>query len=325
MINLKIQSAGYSFDDVLLVPRKGILHRREDADISTRLSKGFDLDIPIISAPMSSVTDHRMANAMQDAGGIGILHRFYESDDEQLEAFLSIPQPRRVGVAVGLKTNLGHINTLSEFGCQLLCLDVAHGDNNSVLLAVENLKLTFPHIDLIVGNVATPDGTNRLCDAGADAIKVGIGPGAVCTTREVTGFGVPQLTAIEWCANMARGYDVPIIADGGIKNSGDIVKALAAGADSVMLGRLLAGSDEAPYPGEYFGMASKRVNGHNAPEGIDGTVERTGPVAETLKQLTWGLKSGISYAGATNLEELRFQAEFMSISSGTYIESGTRL
>jgi IMP dehydrogenase len=169
-----------------------------------------------------------------------------------------------------------------------------------------------------------------LGDLGVQGIKVGIGPGAACTTREVTGFGVPQLTAIMDVREAIDFYDkrtnkVTLIADGGIKNSGDIVKALAAGADTVMLGRLLAGCDESPLPGMYWGMASKKVNGHHAPEGIDGSVERTGSVKETIKNLTWGIRSGMSYAGVEHLEDLRSTTEFIRVSPQSMMESGTRL
>jgi IMP dehydrogenase len=181
---------------------------------------------------------------------------------------------------------------------------------------------------LIVGNVATGEAALDLTFAGVDGIKVGIGPGAACTTREVTGFGIPQLTAIlDVSLTLRNNFNVlpTVIADGGIKNSGDIVKALAAGADTVMLGRLLAGSTESPLPGFYWGMASKKVNGHHAPEGIEGTVPITGPVKTTLKELAWGIRSGISYGGATNLRELREGAEFMRVSPMSAVESGTRL
>jgi IMP dehydrogenase/GMP reductase len=180
---------------------------------------------------------------------------------------------------------------------------------------------------LIVGNVATAEAANELATkvGGIAAIKVGIGPGAACTTREVTGFGVPQLTAIMDVADALRGTGIKIIADGGIKSSGDIVKALAAGADTVMLGRLLAGADESPHPGLYWGMASYRVNGHHAPEGVEGVVERTGPVGRTIKQLAWGIKSGVSYGGGTDLDGLRRNAEFVRVTPLSMGESGTRL
>ena len=178
---------------------------------------------------------------------------------------------------------------------------------------------------MMVGNVATKQAARDLILSNkVDAIKVGIGPGAVCSTRERTGFGVPQLSAIIEVAEEAEGK-VTIVADGGIRNSGDIVKALAAGADSVMIGRLFAGASESPMPGMYWGMASRRVNGHNAPEGIEGTVPLTGPVSVTIKELTWGIKSGISYGGGSDIETLRRNAKFRIVTPSSLAESRTRV
>jgi IMP dehydrogenase len=162
----------------------------------------------------------------------------------------------------------------------------------------------------------------RLEELGVNAIKVGIGPGAACTTRKVTGAGRGQLTAIMECANVAQ---VPIIADGGITTSGDIVKALGAGASTVMLGRLLAGCDESPNPGLYWGNASARVNGHRAPEGVEGTVERTGSLEDTIKPLLWGIRSGVSYAGFTSVKDMIGNVTFERISPGVVNESAARI
>jgi IMP dehydrogenase len=324
---------GLSYDDVLLVPKKGVLKKRGEADLSAFLFKDDEIAIPIISAPMSSVTESGMAIAMRRAGGLGIIHRFMDIDEQVAEFKLAAGWSRaseglmvnlwRTGVAIGIN-EIERFHRLWEAGAKVFCLDVAHAHHEVVGDKMEELKKYDPECMLIVGNVATGEGAEFLVECGADAVKVGIGPGAACTTREVTGFGMPQLTAVMEVYD-AIGGEVPIIADGGIKNSGDIVKALAAGADTVMLGRLLAGADEAPHPGEYFGMASKRVNGHNAPEGVEGIVERTGPVEDTIKKLTWGIRSGISYAGATNLEELRENAEFIQVSHSVHLESGVRI
>lgn len=331
---MQLLSQGYSFDDVLLVPQHGVLEQRADAHISTKLTKNHYMKIPIVSAPMSSVTEAAMAVAMYEAGGFGILHRFFHSDGAQRDEFQEAHYWHEhslvsTGVAIGLKTDFDHIGPLYTHGCRIFCLDIAHGDTEPVYRYVDRFKKHADQhlgdVDLIVGNVATAEATRKLCDLGADAIKVGIGPGAACTTREVTGFGVPQLTAIDWCSKEARKHGVPVIADGGIRNSGDIVKALAAGASSVMVGRLFAGASEAPYPGQYFGMASRRVNGHNAPEGVEGLVAATGPVSEIIKQLCWGIRSGISYAGARNIKQLQENAVFIPVGHSTHIESGTRI
>lgn len=315
---------GLTFDDVLLVPKHGVLWTRKDADISSELVPGLRLDVPIVSANMPSVTEHKMAVAMSRAGGFGFIHRFED---------INI----RVGEYNTVK-NLGHdcvasfgyrdwsaVDALHKAGCRIFCLDVAHGDHELTLQHISEFKTVYPECKLIVGNIATAQAALSLVEAGADAIKVGIGPGAACRTREVTGFGVPQLTAIMDVAQAKPFGNFRIIADGGIKNSGDIVKALAAGADTVMIGSLLAGCDEAPNPGEYYGNASANVNGHRAPEGIHGKVKRTGPVEDVIKELAWGIRSGLSYGGATNLEELRRNAEFIQVTAAGQLESQTRL
>lgn len=313
-----------SYDDVLLVPKRGVLEHRANANISSILVHGSALPVPILSAPMSSVTEGRMARAMYDVGGMGVIHRFM-TIEKQIEEFIV---SHNAICALGLEDGIDRTYRIgNRTGCYLYMLDVAHAHSNAVLDFVKLWKNTFSGdlMKLIVGNIATRQAAADLCVAGADGVKVGIGPGAACTTREVTGFGVPQLTAVMDVADELKGRDVTVIADGGIKNSGDIVKALAAGANSVMVGRLLAGADEAPKPGEYFGMASKRVNGHNAPEGIEGFVAATGPAAETIKSLAWGIRSGVSYSGGTDLAGLRWNAEFMRVSPLSRLESNTRI
>jgi IMP dehydrogenase len=317
---------GLSYDDVLLVPRRGVLRSRADADISSTLVGSIRLDVPIVSAPMSSVTGSEMARAMSYAGGIGVLHRDCSIVEQgaMYDAMYDAPVVD-TAVSIGLDDGISRTSRLMVNGASIFVLDVAHAHSDAVISFVEQWHWMFSDDDiyLIVGNIATASAARDLAASGADALKVGIGPGAACTTREVTGFGVPQLTAIKDVVEMNTG--LPVIADGGIKNSGDIVKALVAGADTVMIGRLLAGADEAPHPGEYFGMASKRVNGHNAPEGVEGPVERTGPVSDTIKTLAWGIRSAVSYAGARNLDELRWNTEFIRISEGSRIETRTRL
>lgn len=343
---------GLSFDDVLLVPKHGVLDRRADADISTELVAGVRMDIPILSANMPAVTGTQMAISLYSAGGRGVLHRFNEIE-EQVEDYKEVRKNyANAPCSIGLNDWLTRAWRLAEEGCNIFVLDVAHGDTERVL---EMMKMWTDFADeslkIIVGNVATGEAATRLALAGVDGLKVGIGPGAACTTREVTGFGVPQLTAILNVKQALRGPykwnmwnnmkmqgepiiyesitpafpDVTIIADGGIKNSGDIVKALAAGADCVMVGRLLAGTDESPNPGEYFGNASYKVNGHHAPEGVSGNVERQGSVKDVLKSLTWGIRSGLSYGGASNIKELQKKAEFIRVSPLTALESRARI
>lgn len=282
--------------------------------------------IPIIAANMPAVVGKKMAVAMRKAGGYAVSHRF-DSFDERLNEYDDVYED--VVFSLGLKTGITEAAFLNDFGATMFCLDIAHGDCLQTTKFIKEFRsILGSSPKLMIGNFATYEGVSKLPLDQIDAIKVGIGPGAACTTREVTGFGVPQLTAIESVVR-ALTYNnqtrVKVIADGGIKNSGDIVKALAMGADAVMLGRLLAGAEEAPNGLEYFGNASGRVNGHRAPEGAEGLVDSSGPVEDTLKSLCWGIRSAISYGGATNLQELRENAEWIRCSHGVVIESSVRI
>lgn len=323
---------GLSFDDVLLVPQHGHLRKREAADLSTELVDGIkQLDIPIVSAPMDSVTEWKMALAMNQAGGASIIHRFM-TITQQLEQwhYVSGAGAFNTGVALGVNEGYDRFNKLYSAGCRIFCLDIAHAHHETVRDFLRNLP-KYADTKIIAGNIATADGAIFLGSLGIDCVKVGIGPGAACSTRQVTGFGIPQLTAIMDVRaqldiiRQRTGEHITLMADGGIKNSGDIVKALAAGADTVMLGRLLAGADQSPHPGLYWGMASKRINNHHAPEGVEGSVPRTGSVHDTLKPLVWGIRSGVSYGGGTNLQDLRENAQFIRVSSLASIESGVRI
>lgn len=312
----------YSYDDLMLIPQEGVLESRKDADIRSEVVPCWKIEVPIISANMPSVTEDKMAHAMFCAGGSGAMHRFC-TIEQAVEMWEK--SGRRGIVSLGLKDTYSRTEALADKNATVFLLDIAHAHSQKVINLVEYWRKEFPSLYLIVGNVATQEATQKLAYYGVDAVKVGIGPGAACTTREVTGFGYPQLSAISICAIQKQYYDIKIIADGGIRNSGDIVKALAAGADTVMIGRLLAGCDEAPNPGEYYGNASYKVNRHNAPEGIAGNVSQSGSVASVIKQLAWGIRSGISYAGARNLDELRKNARWVKVTPQTMIESGTRL
>lgn len=345
---------GLTFDDVLIVPSYSDIDSRSEISLAQNFL-GLDLDIPIISANMDYVTGAEMAHAMHKAGGLGILHRFYkseadlESDIQNLGWYLDSKSTPLI-ISVGTRDitkSLALVRwCVDYYNLQAVCIDVAHGEHSKVEKLIREIRLEFSDSDnssknlrVIAGNVATGIGYRRLAEAGADAIKVGIGPGSVCTTREVTGVGVPQLTAIMDVAQARhdRFYGGPkIIADGGIKTSGDIVKALAAGADVVMLGNLLAGSPECP--GEtrvgpdnsrwrpYRGQSIFGVNGDKfVPEGISGWIKEKEPVAQTLAKLCGGIRSGMSYVGARNLTELRENVEFIKVSQATHVESNTRV
>jgi IMP dehydrogenase len=460
-----------TFDDVLLEPGASEV-LPADASTKTRLTRSIDLNIPLISAAMDTVTEARLAIAMAQAGGMGIIHRNLEpgeqaeqvkivkkfesgmvidpitiNPEQTIGDILDIKEARRISgfpvveagtkKLVGILTNrdmrfaekhekvaelmtrelvtvregagedeakrllhkhrierlivvdaggritglitvkdfekaqafpnrakdeqgrlrVGAASTIGdagyersmaliEAGVDVLVIDTAHGHQQNVLAAVDRVKRASNKTQIIAGNIATADGAKALIDAGADAIKVGIGPGSICTTRIVAGVGVPQLTAIMDAARSAQKANVPIIADGGIKFSGDLAKALAGGAEVAMIGSLLAGSEEAPgevilYQGRsyksYRGMGSLGAMARGSadryfqkevtdqmklvPEGIEGRVPFKGPVANILHQLVGGLRAAMGYVGAANMEELRSKARFVKISSAGLRES----
>ncbi len=452
---------GLTFDDVLLIPRRSGVSTRRQIDTQTRLCRGIDLAIPIVSASMDTVTEARMASAIAREGGIGIIHRFLPIEEHVAEvrrvkraesvvidtpytvgpeatvrhaaAFMeehgsagilvidrarrllgivtardvlfedhldrpitAVMTPRerlitapagtpveeatqilhrhrieklplvdaegrlvglitsrdiqsrlrypsgtkdqrgrlRVGAAIGVRGDyLERAEALVAEEVDVLVIDVAHGHSDLAIQTVEAVRARCPDVPLIAGNVATADGTRELIACGVDGVKVGVGPGSTCTTRVVTGAGVPQFTAILECAEAAAAADVPIIGDGGIRGSGDLVKALAAGAHTAMLGNLLAGTEESPGASVtrggrqykvYRGMASLWTSAERrgmrqedellseiVPEGIEAMVPYRGRVAAVLGQLVGGLRSGMSYCGATNLAELRANVRFI--------------
>lgn len=336
---------GLTFDDVLLVPQKTTLRSRSEADLSTYLTPKIRLKIPFISANMDTVTESRMAIAMAELGGIGIIHRFNTVEEEVDEVKKVKDKKLLVGAAIGVRGDyLERAEALVNAGCDVLVIDIAHGYSIQLLEALKTLRKKFKKAQIIAGNIASADGARELIDAGADALKVGIGPGSFCSTRIVTGSGVPQLTAIMDVDSVARKEGIPVIADGGIRYSGDVVKALAAGASTVMMGGKLAGSDEAPgdvieHKGEKKklarGMASTAANRDRVdkdknvtmdvdtytPEGVEGFVPYTGPVAPMLEKWLGGIRSGYSYSGARTIEELWKNAEFVRITTSGLTES----
>jgi len=469
------QQIGWTFDDVLLVPKRSSIRSRRDASTAGWLTPGLRLQIPILSANMDTVTESRMAIVMAQQGGIGILHRFMPIERQaemvqrvkraesmvvdhpveiapdasvidarvkmlELEvgglvvtgpdgrllglvtsrdvllapsgkaSVASVMTPRErlivgrkgetpemarqklhlhrieklplvdendriaglitvqdivkledhpdatkdkrgrlmVGVAVGVRADdLDRAAACVEAGADMLVLDIAHGHSDHTLGMVKKLKARFS-VPVIAGNVAAQDGVRDLAEAGADAVKVGVGAGSICITRIVTGFGVPQLTAIAECAEVGHQLNVPIIADGGIRTSGDIVKALAAGASTVMVGSMLAGTEESPgapvvRDGRRYkvvrGMASLSANMQRkamdkeevsdeewsdvVPEGVEAVVPYRGSVKDILHQLVGGVRSGLSYAGAHSIEELWDLAEFIPITQAGMRESGS--
>jgi len=467
---------GLTFDDVLLVPKKSIVHSRKEVNTSTNLSRHLQLKIPVISAPMDTVTEHAMAITIAREGGLGVIHRFM-SIKQQVEEVLKvkrsesivIEQPYRmigdqklrdarrlmtqydvsgllvvdsneklegiltgrdilfernperkvselmtpikdmvtaspglnlkeaerilhqhkleklplvdnegrlrglitskdllslekypnaskdskgrlmVGAAVGVKSDyVERAKALDEAGADILVVDVAHAHSDITLEAIRSIRQKIENVELMVGNVATKEGTDDLIAAGADAVKVGIGSGSICITRIVSGAGVPQLTAIIECAKTADQAGIPIIADGGIRNSGDITKAIVAGASTVMVGSLLAGTDESPgmtvmREGRKYklvrGMASVAASYDRTskepeteeeaavglidyvPEGVEAFVPFKGSASELIGQLVGGFKSGMSYCGAIEISQMRGKANFIKMSPAGLRES----
>lgn len=332
-----VKNRGYSYDDVLVRPVYSTIDSRSEIDLSTKFTKRYNLRVPITSAPMDTVTSYPMAQALAWFGGAGVLHRFCTVQEQvSMVAELSTHYPVSacIGVTEGYRERA---EALVRAGAIVLVIDVAHADHQLVYNALYDLKTDsgFHHVDIMVGNIATREAAKWICDMGADGIKVGIGPGSVCSTRIEAGVGVPQLSAVMEVVKVARSYKVPVCADGGIRFSGDIVKALIAGADSVMLGSLLAATDEAP--GETlllgFGNNQKRMKeyrgsaSHNSKlsdgrkdeyiEGMAHILPHKGPAKKILTQLEEGIQSGFSYVGAMNIKQARKNGEFVLVSPTT--------
>jgi len=362
---------GITFDDVLLLPGYSDFSRC-DISLSTQLSKRIKISIPFVSAPMDTVTESKLAIELAKMGGIGIIHRNLSVEDQATEVkrvkkahSASSGRALLVGAAIGASSGFeDRIKALAKVGIDAVVVDSAHGYSKGVIETVKFIKKNYKNIDVIAGNIATYDGAKALIAAGADGLRVGMGPGAICTTRIISGMGVPQITAIKEVVRAAGKFKVPVIADGGIKYSGDIVKALAAGASSVMMGGLFAASLEAPgklitlkqneLPSrfqrmsnmkkyyqfkEYRGMGSEgamkkgakiksedEFHGKNykdrvlVAEGVEGLVMVKGKVSDFIDQMVGGIKSGMYYAGAKNIEEL-WKAEFIQITQASLVES----
>ncbi len=334
--DIKSRRCGLTFDDVLIVPAKSDVRSRRDPSLSSRLTKTKNIETPIISANMDTVTEGDMAIAMNQLGAMGILHRFLTIEEQTSEVRrVKESGAKIVAASVGVNDDFKErAKSLVQAGANILTIDIAHGHSIQMIETMKWLKDQFPGVELIVGNMATPDAVRDLAEAGADALKIGIGPGSMCTTRIITGCGVPQLSAVALCAEIADSYGIPVIADGGIKTSGDIVKAFAAGASTVMLGSMLAGTIETP--GEikngkkhYRGMASKAaqvswrggVPEGMAPEGESTQVTVKGHVRDVIFEIMGGIRSGMSYVNATTIGEIREKAHFIEMTSNGAFES----
>jgi IMP dehydrogenase len=351
-VNEKVAMLGLTYDDVLLLPDASEVVPSE-VDTKSFLTRKIQLDIPLVSAAMDTVTESKMAIAMAKLGGIGIIHRNLPIAQQVTHAKLVKGAGLRVGAAVGVGDDgFERASSLIEVGVDVVVVDTAHGHHRAVLEAIERIKNKYPNQEIIGGNVATRAGAQALINAGADAVKIGVGPGSICTTRVIAGVGVPQVTAIMEAAKACKKADVPLIADGGLQYSGDIAKAIVSGADTVMLGSLLAGCDESP--GELLelnGEKFKRYRGMGSlgamqsrgesksyskdrymqddvlsedklvPEGIEGKVAYRGEVATVVHQLVGGLRSGMGYAGAADISTLQRRGRLIQITSAGLQES----
>ena len=336
-----------TFDDVLLTPNySNVLP--SDVSTNTNLSGNINLQIPLLSSAMDTVTESKMAISIAKAGGLGIIHRNLDIKKQIIEIKKVISKKLPVGAAVGAgSAEFKRAQALLKQNITMIVVDTAHGHTKKVAEIIKKIKkIKSKNTALCAGNIATPEAAKFLANLGVDVIKVGIGPGSICTTRMVAGIGMPQLSAILAVKKGLKNKNVKIIADGGIKFSGDIPKALAAGADAVMIGSLFAGTDEAPgkiikkngrFYKSFRGMGSigamnkgsadryfqtkQKDKSKYVPEGVEGLVKYKGEVGNIIFQLVGGLKSSMGYLGRKNIKDLRKKAKFVKITKAGFYES----
>ncbi|MEI6849805.1 MAG: guanosine monophosphate reductase [archaeon] len=337
----RIIGRGYSYDDILIIPKYNKIRSRKEVMFKTKVTRNYYIDIPFVAANMDTVCESEMAIAIGRLGGLGVIHRFLTIPEQTKE----VRKVKEVGLiaaaAIGIKDFELRVLALVGAGVNIIVLDIAHGHSKYAGKTLDWIKQNYPQIDVMVGNIATKDAAEYFFSKGADAIKVGIGPGSMCTTRIMAGAGVPQVTAIMDAYEATQGR-IPICADGGIRYPGDVVKAIGAGADTVMMGNVFSGTTETP--GEiiekgdkkfkqYMGMASydatlKKLNleGKKEEEVISVEGEKTfvefkGSVKPIVEKFLGGLASGMTYLGANQIDRIRGKADFIEISAAGYRES----
>jgi len=336
----------FTFDDVTLVPQYSSVLPSETITVS-KLSNNLNLQIPLMSSAMDTVTESKMAIAISKSGGIGIIHRNLSIEKQVIEVQKVKKSNCLVGAAIGVNPkDLERAEELSKVKTDLIVIDTAHGHTQKVLNMIRKIKKKLKNCTLCAGNIATGKAAKFLADSGVDIVKVGIGPGSICTTRLVAGIGVPQLSAVLEVKKALKNYRTKIISDGGIKFSGDLAKAIAAGADAIMIGSLFSGTIESPgkiikhkdklyksfrgmgsvgamsvgsadrYYQKKFKDTSKYV-----PEGVEGMVKFKGTVKKIIYNLIGGLKSSMGYLGAKTIKDLQKKGEFVKITKAGFYES----
>ena len=335
-----------TFDDVLLLPQFSSVVPSE-TNLTINLSQNIKLKLPFISSAMDTVTESKMAIAMAKNGGIGVIHRNLDIKKQCAEIKKVKIKNYKVGAAVGTsKSEIYRAKKLIDHGTDLLVIDTAHGHSKNVLLTLNEIKKFSSRVSICVGNIATANAAKTLYNSGADVLKVGIGPGSICTTRMVAGIGVPQITAIMNVKSAMKKKNIKIISDGGIKFSGDIIKAIAAGADAIMMGSIFAGTEESP--GKRFKIKNKLYKIYRGmgsigamssgssdryfqknykdkskfvPEGVESRVLYKGDVSKIIYQLQGGLRSSMGYIGAKNITEVIKKSKFIKITKAGFYES----
>ena len=343
---MEVIKEALTFDDVLLMPRYSSVLPSE-TNLNIDLGKNLKLKIPFLSSAMDTVTESSMAIAIAQKGGLGIVHRNL-SIHEQLKEIKKVKNKNLiVGAAVGTSNeDLTRARLILDIGADLIVIDTAHGHTEKVIKTLRRIKKISSNIPICVGNIASGEAAQKLYNEGADILKVGIGPGSICTTRMIAGVGVPQITAIMDVKESMKNKKIKIISDGGIKFSGDAAKALAAGADMIMMGSIFAGTDESP--GKKFKIKNKIYKMYRGmgsigamsagssnryfqknykdkskfvPEGVEGRVVYKGPVSKIIYQIQGGLRSSMGYIGAKNLDQIKKNAKFVKITKAGFYES----
>ena len=335
-----------TFDDVTLIPQYSSVLPTETIT-NCKLSKNLNLQIPLLSSAMDTVTESKMAIAISKSGGIGVIHRNLSIEKQVVEVQKVKRSNCLVGAAIGVSSrDLERAEELSRIKTDLIVIDTAHGHTKKVLTMIKKIKKKLKNSALCAGNIATGKAAKFLADNGVDIVKVGIGPGSICTTRLVAGIGVPQLSAVIDVKKALKKYNTKIISDGGIKFSGDLAKAIAAGADAIMIGSLFSATMESPgkiirHKGKlyknfrgmgsagamaagsadrYFQKKSENISKYVA-EGVEGIVQFKGPVNKIIYNLVGGLKSSMGYMGAKTIKDLQKKGQFLKISKAGFYES----